>query len=148
MNRYQELIELNNNSNLKYKIGEGNSNILKEKNETFERINNYMSLDFYIPSLKESKQVIKFYGFPTDEDNICLASYYTTLAEEDVFGIKVGTTLANAEEILVSHGYSKNGNNFSNGVVHIKFNILSTEKNVINNIEISLKSKYLGNRLY
>ena len=145
MKNYPEISELNKNSKFKYKLGEGNSNILQDNNETFEKINNYMSLNFYIPSLKERKQIIKFYGFPTDEDDICLASYYSTSVNENVFGIEIGADISKAEEILLSYGYSKNENSFVKGKVKIKFNCNS---NTIASFEISLDSKYLGNRLY
>ena len=41
-------------------------------------------------SLKERKQITKFYSFPTDEDDRCLASYCTTSANENIFGIEIG----------------------------------------------------------
>jgi hypothetical protein len=145
MKNYPEISELNKNSKFKYKLGEGNSNILQDNNETFEKINNYMSFDFYIPSLKERKQIIRFYGFPTDEDDRCLASYYSTSVNENVFGIEIGADISKAEEILLSYGYSKNENSFVKGKVKIKFNCNS---NTIASFEISLDSKYLGNRLY
>ena len=145
MKNYPEIAELNGNSKLKYKLGEENSNILQDNNETFEEINNYMSLDFYIPSLKEIKQIIKFKGFPTDEDARCLAGYYSTLADENVFGIEIGTEISKAEEILLSHGYLKNEDFFVKGKVQIEFNC---DSNKVVSFEISLNSKYLGNRLY
>ena len=145
MKNYPEISELNKNSKFKYKLGEENSNILQDNNETFEKINNYMSLDFYIPSLKEIKQIIKFYGFPTDEDDRCLASYYTTSVNENVFGIEIGTDISKAEEVLLSYGYSKNENVFSKGKIKIEFD---SDSNKIVSFEISLDSKYLGNRLY
>ncbi len=145
MKNYPEIAELNEKSKLKYKLGEGNSNILQDNNESFEKINNYMSLDFCIPSLKERKQIIKFYGFPTDEDDRCLASYYSTSVNENVFGIEIGADINKAEEILLSYGYLKNENSFMKGKVKIKFNC---DSNKIASFEISLDSKYLGNRLY
>lgn len=145
MKNYPEIAELNGNSKLKYKLGEENSNILQDNNETFEEINNYMSLDFYIPSLKEIKQIIKFKGFPTDEDARCLAGYYSTLADENVYGIEIGMDISKAEEVLLSYGYSKNENVFSKGKIKIEFN---SDSNKIASFEISLDSKYLGNRLY
>lgn len=145
MKNYPEIAELNKNSKLNYKLGEKNSNILTDNNENFEKINNYMSLDFYIPNLKERKQVIKFYGFPTDEDSRCLASYYSTCANENVFGIQVGFEIEKAEKILINYGYSKTENVFTKGIIRIKFNCALDK---ILSFEISLESKYLGNRLY
>ena len=145
MRKYPEIAELNRNSKLKYKLGERNSNILQDNNETFKKVHNFMSLDFYIPSLKERKQIIKFKGFPTDENARRLTSYYSTLADENVFGIEIGTDISKAEEILSSHGYLKNKDFFVKGKVQIKFNC---DSNKVASFEISLYSKYLGKRLY
>ena len=145
MKNYQEIIELNENSKLKYKLGETNLDILKENSKIFERVNNFMSLDFFLPNLKERKQIIKFYGFPTDEDEMCLASYYSTSYEENVFGIKIGSNIKMAEKILLSYGYLKTENAFTKGKVKIVFEC-DTDK--VTSFDISLESKYLGNRLY
>lgn len=158
--KYDEIVELNKNSELKYKIGEPNSNILKKNNENFDIIHNFMSADFYLPSSKERAQVIKFYGFPTDEDPSCLAYYYTTISSDSIFKISVGLEMAAAEKILSNYGYKKDGEYYVKGVVQIK--LYHDKKNIkelvkekdnllpdrVSGIEISLKSKYLGNRLY
>lgn len=183
MKKYPEIIELNENSKLKYKLGERNSKILEKNNETFETKHNFMSLDFYLPNSDERTRKICFYGFPTDEDKGCLASYYTQTPEDNVFGISVGMSILEAEDKLLTIGYTKNKNSFAKGVVEIKFeckekfkdeqydsllikdrhNILNGKEKVlldekistykalenkITGIEISLQSKYLGNRLY
>lgn len=151
MKEFSEIVELNNNSTLKFKLGEDNSNVIKENYQTFEKINNYMSLDFYIPSIKERKQTIKFYGFPTDEDAKVLASYYTELVNDSILGISIGFDIEKAENVLLSFGYSKQGNLFLKGVVRIKLYTSAKnneEENKITSIEVSLESKILGNRLY
>ena len=145
MKKYLEISELNKNSNLLYKIKEKSTKIIEKTEKTFEKVNNYMSLDFYIPSLKERKQILKFYGFPTDESKSVLASYYTTLPKESIFGIEIGTEVGKAEEILLSYGYTKNEKNFKKGVIEIE---LTSYENKILSFKISLESQYLGNRLY
>ena len=121
MKNYPEIVELNKNSKLKYKLGETNLNIFKKNKEVFETINNFMSFDFYLPNRVERTRKICFYGFPTDEDKVCLASYYTQTPEDNVYGINVGMSITDAEEKLLLFGYKKAENCFVKGVIKIKF---------------------------
>ena len=148
MEKYEEIAELNKNSKLKYKLGEKNSNILKRNNATFETIQNYMSLDFYLPSRKNYSRIIKFYSFPTDEDSARLAYYYTKTSDDNVFGIGIGMDKINAEKILQNHGYKNESENYVKGLIKIKLENNETSENKIIGIEISIKTKYLVNRLY
>ena len=184
MKKIQKYSEIDD-SKLKYKLGEGNINILKENNEEFGTIRNFMSIDFYLPNMKERTRKISFYGFSTDEDGRCLASYSTKSSEDNVFGINVGTNIKQVERKLEKFGYEKVKDfEFKKGVVKISFEcnkivdlpkeqyseytrlcikerekLLTEEdkvvlgkyedyKNTICEFEVSLESKYLGNRLY
>ena len=81
-----------------------------------------MSVDYYFPSVKEDTRIISFYGFPTDEDDYCLASYTTKSNEDNVFGITIGSNIRDAESILDKFGYQKSGDfKFKKGAINIDF---------------------------
>ena len=147
MNKYPEITELIENSKLKFKLTETNTNILTENNIVHHKIRNFTSLDFYIPNVKENKLVIKFYNFPTDTDSKCLASYFSKLEEDSIFGISIGYNLTEAEDILVSNGYTKENNSFLKGVVRITLNPLC-KSDIVEAFEVSLKTIYSSNKMY
>ena len=141
--KYSEIDEVNANSKLKYKLGEPNINILKENNEIFETLRNYMSLDFCLPNIKEKTLKISFYSFPTDEDGYCLASYTTKSTDDNIFGIAVGTNIREAEDIIEKFGYKKIKDfEFKKGVVNISF-----ECNEIFNLSKEKDSEYTQLRI-
>lgn len=118
-NEYSEIDELNNNSNLKYPIGSHDSNFDRD---VYEKLRNFMSLDYYFPNKKEQTRIICFYGFPTDESDYLLSSYETKSSEDNVFGVSVGMDTKKAEEILAKFGYKKVDDfRFKKGVIKIDF---------------------------
>lgn len=147
MIKYPEITELYFGSSLEFILLDKDLNILDSKKIQYEKINNFMSTDLYIPSIKEHKQVIKFYGFPTDEDRKRLAGYITKNKNENIFSIQIGTRFADAQNILISKGYKKEDNDFIKGVIKINLHCRK-DTEIIDSLDISLKSKYLGNKLY
>lgn len=134
--------ELNENSNLKYKLGIKQPKTFKGD---YKKINNYMSVDIYEPS-KNYERFLSFYSYPTDEDKHILASYSILNENENVFGIKINSKLDDATKILQNFGYQQeNKNTFKKDNLTIEFEL---KNKTICQINVKLQSKYLGNRLY
>lgn len=116
-------------------------------------VENYMSFDYYYEDY-----FISFMGYPNDECKFYLTNMKFNSYNYHIFYITIGDRIDCAEKILSEYGYMKFNNEISDfmGVtrkdtyyqlndVQIRFNL---NNSIIKEIEIYVKSKYLGNCLY
>ncbi len=137
---------LNKHSKLDYTLG---ANYDREISENliangYQLVRNYMSHDYTLTTGKNIT-FVSFAGYPNDETEHHLTHYAFNKKGNHLYGIKVGTSLEVAEQILSHFGYEKFAGNYVNKKVIVT---LKAKQGVITKIEVRLQSDYLGNRLY
>lgn len=153
-----EAVEILNKSsslplNLLLPYSEFKDMLKSEKILSGEYIDNYMSFDYYYEDY-----FVSFLGYPNDECNFYLTHVKFNSYNYHIFYITIGDRIDCAEKILSKYGYQKFNNEISDfmGVtrkdiyyqlndVQIRFEL---NNNIIKEIEIYVKSEYLGNRIY
>jgi len=108
-----------------------------------EYIPNFMSFDYY-----GNDFMIRFCGFPTDEDDFFLTDITWTCIDYDLFGIKIGDELIKAADTLKSWGYVHTGGNYiqefeKDGVV-----LELSGQELVEEIAIHIPSEYTSGNLY
>lgn len=148
---------LNKNSNLPLKVllsySEFKDMLKYQKISCGKYIDNYMSFDYYYEDY-----FVSFWGYPNDECNFYLTYMKLNSYNYHIFYITIGDRIDCAEKILLEYNYKKFNTKKTDfiGITHkdtyyqlndvqIRFDL---NNNIINGIEIYVKSEYLGNRLY
>lgn len=152
----KEIELFNNKSNLPIKLLSEIMNEIKEnKIEIKSEVNNYMSHDVNCGDF-----MFRLSGYPTDEDSYKLTDIRLKTSNYDFLGIKCGMYKEIALKVLADNGFnlcenkSLNYSNYSNTDKVLVYNnknckiAITIEDNIICTIDISLITKYLGNRLY
>ena len=138
--------ELNKHSKLDYTLGADYDRTISEKlvANGYQLVRNYMSHDYTLTSGKNTT-FVSFAGYPNDETEYHLTRYAFNKKGNHLYGIKVGTSLENAEQVLEHFGYEKFAGNYVNKKVIVT---LKAKQGEIQKIEVRLQSDYLGNRIY
>lgn len=147
---------LNKNSSLPLKLllahSEFKDNMLKYKNiSCIKYFMNYMSFDYYY-----NDYFVSFYGYPNDECHYYLTYMKFNSYNYHIYYITIGDRIDCAEDILSEYGYQKfvpekfgisckDNTYYQLNDVQIRFEL---NNNIINEIEIYVRSEYLGNCLY
>lgn len=152
----KEIELFNNKSNLPIKLlSESMNEIKNNKIEIKSEVNNYMSHDVNCGDF-----MFRLSGYPTDEDSYKLTDISLKTSNYDFLGIKCGMDKETALKVLEDNGFnlcenkSLNYINYSNTDKVLVYNnknckiAITIEDNIICTIDISLITKYLGNRLY
>ena len=131
------------------------SKLPKKAPQDTEYIRNFMSHDYYTDDY-----CIRYTGYPTDESSSHLTTIEITGGTYDVLGIKIGTSKAEAFEILNQFNFkpTKNKsyayNNYTDnddafGFENAEFAVcIVTRKEMVTTILLEVKTYYLGNCLY
>lgn len=152
----KEIELFNNKSNLPIKLLAESMNEIKDnKIEIKLEFNNFMSHDVNCGDFMFSLS-----GYPTDENSYKLTDISLETSNYDFLGIKCGMDKETALKVLEDNGFNlcenKSLNNINyrdtdNVLVYNNKNCkiaITIEDNIICRIDISLITKYLGNRIY
>ena len=112
---------------------------------------NIMSYEYHCEDF-----LIKFYGYPTDEDIYRATEFHLYTDKYDFIGIKVGIT--NEDDVintLLKYNFEiindERYKNYNYDKIFKRQNckvLVSFQNNIISQLEILMETKYLGNRLY
>ena len=152
----QEIIDFNNNSVLPIDLLSNNTEEINEKGyEIKSKINNFMSKDIKCENFN-----LSFFGYPTDEDEYRMTDITLVNEEYNFLGIYCGMNKDNAVSLLSNYNFNLSENkalnhiDYSNDDTVLVYNLknckvaIKLQDNIISRIEVSLITKYLGNRLY
>ena len=118
-----------------------------------DRINNFMSFDYYwwdAESWASYSLLYVFSGYPDDESPLFLTRIEFCSTDFNVFGITIGSTLLDAERIMEENGFERtdaNAASFEKADMEIKIGF-DHEDMTVDKIEIHVHTEYLGNRIY
>lgn len=109
-----------------------------------EFVPNFMSMDFYFKGYTAI-----FSGYPNDESPFRLTDLNITSNKYSLYGIKIGNKIEKANEILLPHGYAllteeNSFKTYESGSIQICL----AGNCIISEINISVQTLYLGNRIY
>lgn len=145
----EEVEQLNKNSLLPINLLSDDIQILEMQGLSCFR--NIMSYEYHCEDF-----LIKFYGYPTDEDIYRATEFHLYTDKYDFIGIKVGIT--NEDDVintLLKYNFEiindERYKNYNYDKIFKRQNckvLVSFQNNIISQLEILMETKYLGNRLY
>lgn len=152
-NLIQEEVDLlNKNSWLPINLLSNDVRILEmQQIEGLSSFRNIMSYEYHCKDF-----LIEFSGYPTDENIYRATKFHLYTSKYDFIGIRVGIT--KEEDVintLLKYNFEivedERNINYNNDKIFKRKNckvVVSFQNNIVSQLDISMKTKYLGNRLY
>lgn len=148
----EEVDLLNKNSWLPINLLSNDVRMLEmQQIEGLSSFRNIMSYEYHCKDF-----LIEFSGYPTDENIYRATRFHLYTSKYDFISIRVGITKEEeAINTLLKHNFeiveNEKNINYNNDKVFKRKNckvVVSFQNNIVSQLDISMETKYLGNRLY